>query len=1464
MIKKLQDAYDCDLDLGDSVASIFEGEIDQEKRLIKVVPGYVDRAFSVPVTSNLRPTYLQKRIQEIEQLNANKRQRVGAPPDLSTISEIAPDHPVPSTESDESVDGNDGTHRRSLSKDSVIYVGDSQLEDIADRHENISVAVKEESPELGQPTMRTIPESDDESSSQQRLASHQEPSAPQDHLFLKPALPASRMNRQQSRENQRDDRDGLSTDAIQRNRGDNTNVGKNISETQVHSSPPLSSSPTVTAARSTDDSVEPRDVAARQNVYEAFDTPERDITVPKTKKLGTYGRFPRTPKLIQNAADHPRSSPTSQGARSSDSRSEPSTSSKHRSFKLPSRDEIEYTPEPNQLSVQRSGSPMHAKKLLGILHESGFSRGGQSLEKPVTPGSEVEDDGQGSRSTPQTSSAKKPSSLKRPSRTSYQLPKSASLFPQTTRTRSKSKTPSRTSTISSRRSFGNDELQIAGDNVSNPASSGYNSSRRSESVLRKESPRIEIVRSLRGAVTPKPSNPSSAKNVSSPQEVAAANAAMAKIEALKRKIAEKTKKRESLDSTQSAQTPNGQSPSSQAGQQSSESSVGQRDKSVTVITEAPGSVEGRESHHYEAVSNAAQIQGKGRASSSSTKLAGSMTHNATTSKSPSEAPQLSKLPASTPSGNTISPLSGIGRTGIDTTQRQNTPKETPVPLPGNVTQRQNSQKVTPVPLPDNVRHLYSKNDYGSTQRKISQSGKESTPSMKSSKRMAPCPAPDTAPAKRARGAPQTGLTLDSSSPAVNINIMNDTESIPGASTKRPRGRPRKSPVPHPVPAPQPSSSQPTKADVDPTATTADDPLKAQAMHQTLGAPTPQLSKAQAHVTKQMRSVTPINPPALRQTVLGAVQNKATPKTLPSSSIPTSGQKALAVKPIVRRQSQATKPAEAVQSSPLGASQEEAIEISSGGSTSSDDSDSEESEREPSVVVLDSKGHNMTDPGSQNALAQSRKAELQDRPEGLRDGTPIRAQNLARQPSVSMEGSQNQIATQNHTNAVASVDLGDLPDAQSPENSSSESESDWEDERSKTTNQLPKDTKVPEEEPSKASNHKAKNESLAPGEGNEKPSRLPETQANKVTAHEEESHPVAAIVDNSYAASGSESESESDNEDTIMVAPASTTNLGKKSVPVAESDSESEFEPATKKPAARFLAQSPPRRALPRQKSASASVAEDDVNNSDSSDDDSDASSVASSPSDMSSSDESSANKDIDMPDADVAEVLPSSPPTFANQAKLRTSKQTATSTTSTLQSSQISTSQLIPQSSAATGLQKDVSSPLLRSKPAPKVAMPARASTAVRATSTTSTTSATAATKPARRTYAKYPTLADQIQEIRRETQASSPPKKKKANAMQTSFTKMMNQQARTNSSFNMMKNKAGGGSKTLLMSESSGEESEEESSGSDSSGDERVLKSVLGGGLPQHKARSAGAVGGSGVSGPNRTEREKPGCSVG
>jgi hypothetical protein len=65
-IKKLQDAYDCDLDLGDTVGDIFEGEADSTMRIIKVVPSFVNRDFSVPPTSNLRPVREQKRMRERE------------------------------------------------------------------------------------------------------------------------------------------------------------------------------------------------------------------------------------------------------------------------------------------------------------------------------------------------------------------------------------------------------------------------------------------------------------------------------------------------------------------------------------------------------------------------------------------------------------------------------------------------------------------------------------------------------------------------------------------------------------------------------------------------------------------------------------------------------------------------------------------------------------------------------------------------------------------------------------------------------------------------------------------------------------------------------------------------------------------------------------------------------------------------------------------------------------------------------------------------------------------------------------------------------------------------------------------------------------------------------------------------------------------------------------------------------
>ncbi|KAF2034551.1 hypothetical protein EK21DRAFT_56186 [Setomelanomma holmii] len=155
-IKKLQDAYDCDLDLGDTVSSIFEGETDPTMRMIKVVPSFVYRDFSVPVTSNLRPAHAQKRIRELNGEIANKRRRI----ELGDVrEEVDPsrDQPVPSTESERSREGSlanpraDGRRagsraRRSHTGGSLVFVNNSQT-----GQAEFGTSVKEESPEPGFP-----------------------------------------------------------------------------------------------------------------------------------------------------------------------------------------------------------------------------------------------------------------------------------------------------------------------------------------------------------------------------------------------------------------------------------------------------------------------------------------------------------------------------------------------------------------------------------------------------------------------------------------------------------------------------------------------------------------------------------------------------------------------------------------------------------------------------------------------------------------------------------------------------------------------------------------------------------------------------------------------------------------------------------------------------------------------------------------------------------------------------------------------------------------------------------------------------------------------------------------------------------------------------------------------------------------------------------------------------------------
>ncbi|KAJ4300977.1 hypothetical protein N0V90_003066 [Kalmusia sp. IMI 367209] len=192
-IKKLQDGWDCDLDLTDTVGSIFSEKDDQKDRVIKVIPSFVNRVYSMPVTSNLRPNS-HKRARESSEHEANKRMRQEA--ELQQLGDVDParDRPVGSIESHRRVNehgvgshspGAHSTHRsiRSQSGASLIVVRETQ-------HgvPEFGAHLKEESPELGMPAPRAIPESPAisfkkpsvpaskaASSRRERTSSHQEP-----------------------------------------------------------------------------------------------------------------------------------------------------------------------------------------------------------------------------------------------------------------------------------------------------------------------------------------------------------------------------------------------------------------------------------------------------------------------------------------------------------------------------------------------------------------------------------------------------------------------------------------------------------------------------------------------------------------------------------------------------------------------------------------------------------------------------------------------------------------------------------------------------------------------------------------------------------------------------------------------------------------------------------------------------------------------------------------------------------------------------------------------------------------------------------------------------------------------------------------------------------------------------------------------------------------------------------------
>ncbi|KAF3005828.1 hypothetical protein E8E13_008340 [Curvularia kusanoi] len=161
-IKKLQDAYECDLDMTDTVGAIFEGEPDRKMHMIRVIPHFIFRETSVVPGSMLRP---QKRLgddmdspehSDNANVNGNKRRRVESLQRQNGYEAriSSPNRPIPSTEAlpastaaTAAVMDTDAHSVRSRS--SLSFVETSRKETGQDPFG--ANHVKQESPELAEP-----------------------------------------------------------------------------------------------------------------------------------------------------------------------------------------------------------------------------------------------------------------------------------------------------------------------------------------------------------------------------------------------------------------------------------------------------------------------------------------------------------------------------------------------------------------------------------------------------------------------------------------------------------------------------------------------------------------------------------------------------------------------------------------------------------------------------------------------------------------------------------------------------------------------------------------------------------------------------------------------------------------------------------------------------------------------------------------------------------------------------------------------------------------------------------------------------------------------------------------------------------------------------------------------------------------------------------------------------------------
>ncbi|KAF2744125.1 hypothetical protein M011DRAFT_197683 [Sporormia fimetaria CBS 119925] len=252
--------------------------------MIKVVPSFVNREFSVPPTSNLRPAAAKKRQRESSGASASrKRRHLRLQNEVEEDSEAA-NRPIPSTELENSGDERlPETHAQGARSKSQSVV---QVRGIQTGREEFGPVVKEESPELGDPSVLPTVASKRLSTARLSVASSigrsPDRSGLQDDVSeVETEIELPETENIQSQEDRELQDVEMAEDAVISDPTVPTVDNANHTRTSVERSPE-SSSP---------EPNEPYHVpqpAARRNIYDVSSSPE--FLQSPSKRMETYGR----------------------------------------------------------------------------------------------------------------------------------------------------------------------------------------------------------------------------------------------------------------------------------------------------------------------------------------------------------------------------------------------------------------------------------------------------------------------------------------------------------------------------------------------------------------------------------------------------------------------------------------------------------------------------------------------------------------------------------------------------------------------------------------------------------------------------------------------------------------------------------------------------------------------------------------------------------------------------------------------------------------------------------------------------------------------------------------------------------------------------------------------------------------------------------------------------------------------